>query len=220
MFKPHKTRRKGNICKVCNSAESTNYIINYLIERIETEILTENSILFSSRLTNKSLTEPGFVNIFQRMNAKLYKSDMKWLKKQLELEKISKEKYKNLKENISKFHAHGLRKYFISTISSHSGNLRILKMMSGHAPPEKTDSNYVDIDKDIVIKTYRKMLPYLSFENTESNIIDDKGTKKLRKVEAELETLKKDVQKKQGNLIDLDNLTEEGKDKLRKALLD
>ena len=69
-FKPHKTQKRGLICKTCNSAESTNYIIESLKQRkisIEkankknntNNKLSENMPLFSNKrqkyLSNISL---------------------------------------------------------------------------------------------------------------------------------------------------------------------
>lgn len=170
--------RKEDICvKLEVSPYSSKLIVKYLKKRSQREQLNNDSYLFSKMMDTGKIGIQGFMDIFSKINEKLYKDDLVWSKEQLTLGKISEEKYKEEINNISKFHAHGLRSFFINTISSHCGNLKIVTSMEGHKSPVDTDSSYTKFDRGVVLNHYFPLIPYLSFEKAVVNQIDDKGHK-------------------------------------------
>jgi len=182
-FTPEKTPL--NICQTCNTAESTKYIIKFLKEKTEYADLHHESTIFSSLYTSEMISNTGFIRIFKSIDEKLYREEIKQLKQDLKKEKISHYEYEKKKNEIPKFHAHALRSFFITTASSHSGNLRILSTMSGHRLPGKTDENYVKFDKKTIINEYMRFIKYLSFEKTKVNEITIEDKKKLIEMERE-----------------------------------
>lgn len=187
-FTPHKTPR--NKCQTCNSPYASRNIINYLLDRKKDKKINKNSILFSSKRTDEKYTRSGFSKKYNPLDEKLYYDDINWINKQAINKNWPEDKINEKKNNISKFHPHNFRTFFISTISSHSSNLRILSMMAGHKLPGQNDDTYVWFEKETIINTYFKMIPYLSFDKTITKKIDDKGRKKLKKLEQENKYLK------------------------------
>lgn len=167
----------------------------------------------------------GFMDIFSKINEKLYKDDLVWFKEQLTLGKINKEKYEEEINNISKFHARGLRSFFISTISSHCGNLKIVASMEGQKYPVDTDSSYTKFDRRVVLNHYFPLLPYLSFEKTVVNQIDDKGHKQIKELKKQtkeqqerINKLEAKEEKKRKTDVIVDNMTDEQLDKMLEFL--
>ena len=195
-FRPQKT--KTNICQVCNTPESNKHILSYLQGRYIKHGLDEDEQLF---LTNRQtkITNTYFAYICQRINWKLTNDETKYWQQQTQLGIITeKERVKKI-ENMSKFHAHGLRKYFISTISSMCGNLRILLLMEGHRSIINTDNSYVRINRETIVNEYLRFIPSLSFEPTTVNVLTDKRIieyeNRLKEQQDRLDTLEEFVDK-------------------------
>ena len=100
-------------------------------------------------------------------------------------------------EKIPKFHAHGLRKFFISTIAKNCGNLRICAIMEGHTPPIKTDSSYVDIDVQEIKEAYMAAIPDLSLENVDVKLYTSDVR---RETEAKIHSLENTVKEKEAEV--------------------
>lgn len=70
----------------------------------------------------------------------------KSFKIQYEQGEISKETYEESIEIIPNFHAHSLRKFFISTLAKNRIGARISALMERHSAPIAIDNHYVDND--------------------------------------------------------------------------
>jgi integrase len=108
-FTPSKTENKGNICITFNSPEATNAIIEYLQSRNNLKI--HNPLFTSKRGINSFLSRFTLINIFRRINDKLFH-----------------------KKSYDKrfFHSHALRKFFINTCTQNSADPMKVKLLSGH----------------------------------------------------------------------------------------
>lgn len=130
--------------------------------------LTKNNYLFSSR-QNPIGVEPrkqkNVSQVFFGLKKRFIENKTRALKLKLKDGLISKETYDDEIINIPKFHAHGLRKFFISTLANNSSNLRINLLMEGHKSDIKTDKNYVKLDKKLVKETYINLIPFMTFDD-------------------------------------------------------
>jgi len=219
-FKPNKTKKKGFWCKTCCTPDSIKLIVDYLkYERKRGEI-NHNSYLFTPKNKNKGLSRNGFKGIFQRMDKKLYAEDLKWFKDQLNEGKVSKEKYDEEIIDISKFHAHGLRAYFINTISSYCGNLKVVTAMEGHKSPVDTDNSYTNFNRGVIVQHYLPIVPYLSIEKTIINVLNEERIDKYEKKLEDLAKIAKEAneraEKEQSNQIKLNTELSEVKEILNK----
>lgn len=161
-FIPKKTRKKGNVCLTFNSPESTKYIIKSIKQRIlAKEEITKDSPLFITRRKD-FFTLKGFTHVCRSIN---------------------KEAFNGAKAKDGKdfFRAHNLRKFFLSVFRQKTKDEFALKIVGGHALPKKTDENYQQVLINETIGSYRKVVPFLSVEKTESNVLDDEATKKIKK---------------------------------------
>jgi integrase len=158
-FVPEKTRKKGNICVTFNTPETSRYIIRYIQKRHD---LSMDDYLFVVR--GSKLTNFGLISVFR---------------------KINDETFGRTKKGKRFFKAHSLRKFFITKCSHHSGDLRKIALLSGHAPPVKTDKNYVSINFDVMKEFYTKLIPQLSIQDTEIKTIKSKEFLKIEKRLAE-----------------------------------
>ncbi|MDR0912020.1 MAG: site-specific integrase [Methanobrevibacter sp.] len=161
-FNPIKTKRNNTMCKVCSSNESSEYLIKYLIKRLENEKINDDNYLFSNNNGNQ-ISQQGFIYIFSKMNKIIYKNRLDDLEYKLNKNYLSKNKFKMFKEKIPKFHPHGLRKFFITTINSYCNNIKIINLMSGHKHSNKIDTNYINFDEKIIRENYYKFLDKISF---------------------------------------------------------
>lgn len=189
-FRPQKT--KNNICQVCNTPESNKHIMKYLQKRhIKHGLDPEEHLFLTSRQTK--ITNTYFAYNCQRINWKLAKEETEYWENKAKMGLITEQEKEKRIKGISKFHAHGLRKFFISTISGLCGNLRLLLLMEGHRSIVSTDSSYVRIGRDVVVGEYLKFIPSLSFERTEVNVLTDERIKgyerKLQQQQDRLDTL-------------------------------
>lgn len=80
-------------------------------------------------------------------------------------------KHSKLIGEIPVFHAHGLRKFFITTLASKRVNLRASAFLEGHAPFMQHDSSYVDSDnlEELIYEEYQRVIPALSFLKDEED---------------------------------------------------
>ena len=193
VFEPNKTKRLGLECRVCNSPESSNYILENLRRRKfhlskkglkingEDPLFVSEKTGFKKKLHRKSITY-GFWNLNQE-----FQKDLKTqLDELLRNKQITRKEYKKRLECMPKLHPHGLRKFFTTTVRNYTTNRDISLIMEGHTSPYKMDKHYVgsndELFSDEIIKeTYRKIIPYLTF-NYE---VDPKEYEKLKKIESE-----------------------------------
>lgn len=169
-FNPQKT--PSNVCQVCNTPESNKYIMSYLRERHMKKGLSVDEPLFCTNRGNR-IRSAYFSYLCQRINWKLEAEELCCIDEEYELGLISDAERLRRLGSVSKFHAHGLRKFFISTISELCGNLRLLLVMEGHRSVVSTDSSYVRISRDAIVGEYLNFVPALSFEPTVVNVLTD-----------------------------------------------
>lgn len=183
-FKPQKTIKHDVECKVYNTEESSNLIMKSLrrrqasLEKINKKKgtgykLEKNDYLFSSRNKNfkGKINESTITTLFVRRNEELFKHRERLLQQELSEGKISEETFKAKIGEIPVFHAHGLRKFFITTLASKRVNLRASAFLEGHAPFMQHDSSYVDSDnlEELIYEEYQRVIPALSFLKDEED---------------------------------------------------
>ena len=210
---PNKTKRLNIPCKVCNTPESSDLLLLLLNERVKyfegmrhrkgkPLKITKNDPLFA----NRQRQFKGFLRA-QHVSTNLasYKRQLnaereRVFRYKLEHGEISQETYDETVAAIPNFHAHGLRKFFITTLAKNRVDARISALMEGHKAPIATDSHYVDSDflKDAVKEEYIRCIPDLSFENVEVRFLTSEERKSLQEKIAELEeenaAMKQDMQ--------------------------
>ncbi|WP_407453113.1 hypothetical protein [Methanobrevibacter sp.] len=183
-FIPEKTKKFNIPCITFSDPETNNLILqnlrkikNEYLPRLNKERglnlrLTKDDALFSSRKANyKGHLAPRSVSdMFYKKNKKLKEHHINLIKEAIEKGNLASEDYEKEVNKIPKFHAHGCRKYFISTISKNCGDLRLCALMEGHTTPLATDSAYVKHDVKDVKEVYMSAIPDLSLENAETKI--------------------------------------------------
>lgn len=202
-FYPHKTIRFNLLCITCIGPGTTNLILQNL-RKIKNEYLpyinkkeglnlemSKKDALFGNKNKHYKghLLVQSISNVFNRKNKKLRKHHLKLIDEKIKNGELSEEDKAKAIEDIPKFHAHGLRKFFQSTIAKNCGNLRICTLMEGHTSPVKTDPSYIKIEAEEVKEVYMVALPDLSLENIETKTY----TSEIRReMEADMAALKKE----------------------------
>lgn len=173
---PQKTEKMDLECRVCNTPESNNYILDSLVER--QDLLKEKGLkleyddaLFSSRKGGykKPYKESSLSSILSRKNKILKDYKTKILKNQFNNHEISRKEYNQKLKKLPKFHAHALRHFFITTVRAYTTNRDVSLIMEAHTSPYKMDAPYVGKNEDmfsdeVIIKTYKSIIPYLTFD--------------------------------------------------------
>lgn len=83
------------------------------------------------------------------------------------------------------FHAHALRKFFISTCNHNSGDLTKVNLLSGHSMQSIVHDSYNEINIEVMKRFYMKLIPYLSIRDTKVHDIKHKDLIKIKKLEEE-----------------------------------
>lgn len=212
-FYPHKTKRFNLLCITCISPETTNLILQNL-RKIKNEYLpyinkkkglnlemSKNDALFGNKRKyfKGNMIVQSIADIFTRKNKKLQQWHIAKIEEAIEKGELSEEDKEKEIEKIPKFHAHGLRKFFQTTIAKNCGNLRICTLMEGHTAPVKTDSSYIQIGVEEVKEAYLLAMPDLSLENIETKVytseIRRETEAKIKALEKENEALKAEKDK-------------------------
>lgn len=214
-FYPQKTKKRKIPCKVCNTPEASNLGLLYLRQRRDsinkmnekngTDLaLAKSDALFGSRIKNyKGFISPSSISSRLAIKNKTLIEDRKRiLKSKLDDGEISEETYDELLSQTPKFHAHGLRKFFISTISSHVGDIRICALMEGHSSPLPTDKSYIKISDELVREAYFKVIPELSFENVEVDFLTSKEKVSLQEEVVRLREENRNMRHKMESYVD------------------
>ena len=183
-FKPKKTIKYDIECKVYNTEESSNLILKSLLRRQSSiEKLNEkkgtnfklekNDYLFSSRNKNfkGQINDNTITTLFVRRNQDLRKYNERLIYQEYNEGKISKETLEQKLSSIPVFHAHGLRKFFITTLARKRVDLRASAFLEGHTPFMQHDRSYVDSDnlEDLIYEEYQRVIPALSFLKDEED---------------------------------------------------
>ena len=202
-FIPEKTKKYNIPCITFSDPETNNLILQNLrkikdeyLPRLNKEKglnlrLTKEDALFSSRKAyyKGGLSQRSVSDMFYKKNKKLRKHHIALIEEAIEKGELSVDDREKEIENIPKFHAHGCRKYFISTISKNCGDLRLCALMEGHTTPLSTDSAYVKHDIVDVKEAYMSALEDLSLENAEAKVY----TSEIRReMESKIESLEKE----------------------------
>ena len=205
---PHKTQKQNIKCKVCNTPESSDLIMMSLNERVKylagknkaeklNLVMTKNDPLFASRNSKyKGFHNPASLgSSLSRFKHKLKAERERVFRYRYEQGEISRETYEESIATIPNFHAHGLRKFFISTLAKNRVDARISALMEGHRAPIATDSHYIDDDylKDSVKEEYMRCIPDLSFENVEVRFLTSEERKSLEEKIANLTEENKNI---------------------------
>lgn len=205
VFEPHKTRKLGLECRVCNTPESSNYLLETLRKRKmilkeKGETLAGKDPLFVSEKTgyNKPLHRKSVTIGFWNLNKEFQKQQKEKLDEKLRNKEITRKEYNKCLENMPKLHPHALRKFFTTTVRNYTTNRDISLIMEGHTSPYKMDKHYVgkneELFSDEIIKqTYFEIIPYLTFnlevdpsEYQSLKLVEEKYKDQLEK-NAELE---------------------------------
>lgn len=172
---PNKTKSLGLECKVCNTPESTRYLFQSLQERQRIlnekgETIQLEDPLFVSRESDykKPLHRTSVSALFWHKNKIFQQNKKEEIKEKLERKEINYKEYKDQIQNIPKFHPHGLRHFFITTIRNYTTNQDISLIMEGHTSPYKMDKHYIGTSEELfndktIKETYETVLPYLTF---------------------------------------------------------
>lgn len=194
-FKPQKTIKHDIECKVYNTAESSNLILKSLLRRQSSiEKLNEkkgtnlklekNDYLFSSRNKNfkGQINDQTITTLFVRRNIELRKYNERLLYQEYHNGCISKETLEQKLSSIPVFHAHGLRKFFITTLARKRVDLRASAFLEGHTPFMQHDRSYVDSDnlEELIYDEYQRVIPALSFLKDEDDFELGKKNKDLQ----------------------------------------
>lgn len=216
-FKPQKTRKYGLMCKVYNTAESSNLLLESLHRRrkiIETRNhkkgtnfkLEKNDALFSSREKNYKgpLNTNTITVLCSRRNEQLREYHKRQLQQQLNDGEISDETYNNKLKQIPKFHPHGLRKFFITTLAKKRVDLRASAFLEGHKPFMQHDRSYVDEDEleDLLFEEYTRVIPALSFLKDEEDFELGKKNHDLRIENTQLRENMKNLQEENQTIME------------------
>ena len=213
-FLPNKTKRFNLECITFIDPETCNKILQNL-RRIKNEYLpkvnkqydlnlklSKDDALFGNQrhYFKGHNTQHNISDLFNKKNKKLREHRISLIEQQIKEGLLSEEDYEEELAKIPKFHAHGLRKFFISTIAKNCGNLRICAILEGHTPPIKTDQSYVDIDVQEIKEAYMVAIPDLSLENTEVKVY----TSEIRReMEQKISSLEEEVKIKEAETKDM-----------------
>lgn len=102
--------------------------------------------------------------------------------------------FKKKKGAYSFWRAHGLRKYFISTIMNKLGDKVLADFLAGHKISD-VDRAYWYMDPEDLKKRYLKALPYLSIDQVKIKTIGDENYKMVEKMHKAQEEMKNDMLK-------------------------
>lgn len=201
-FYPNKTKKHKTICKVCNTPECSDLLMLLLRTRVKyyfDRTIRGNSLLkieksdalFGNRkgYFKDHLKPHSISHVFAMKNKKIQMERERNLKKLLNAGELKQREYDDLIRNAPRFHAHGLRKYFISTLAKNCSDLRLCAAMEGHIPPLKHDLSYNKITNEEIKEAYFKAIPDLSFEEVKVKFL---VSEEKRKLEEEYDKMKKE----------------------------
>ena len=177
-FEPKKTEKDGNLCITYNTHECSDYIKNYLKDRIKKgHSVKLDTPLFRSSKTGGFLKTDAIDKLFQKLN-----------------ESLGLGKDKN--GVYGKFRPHNLRRLFSTTCRKNitkivvntdkTTEIDIVSIFTGHTPPNANNSDVYDaVSSDsfdnYLRTTYMGLLPFLSIGKVKFHDIDSEATKELKK---------------------------------------
>jgi len=185
-FIPSKTKKNNNVCLTFNTPEATESIVTYLNTRKNLKL---DDFLFSTR-NNKMMHRATFQRIFIELNNALF--------------------FKT-SENKNFFHAHGLRKFFISTCNHNSSDIDKVRIMSGHSSNSMVHDAYNSINVDVMKRFYTQLIPFLSVRDTKVRTVTSDD---YRRIEKEKAMMSRKIEEQEKQLETLFSMIEELKNKL------
>lgn len=199
-FHPAKTIKFKIPCLTFNDPESSNLILQNLrkIKKHVSRSINKTDALFGSQKKNfkKSITPSSVAVEFWRKNQKLYDYRVLQINEKIQNGELSREDFNKEVDKIPRFHAHGLRKFFQTTIARNCGNLRICTLMEGHVSPVKTDSSYIQITAEEVKEVYLSALPDLSLSNMETKVYTSDIRREMESKINDLESKNQELESK------------------------
>ena len=194
-FIPSKTKKIGNICVTFNTSECTEYIITYLRTRNN---LDNSNYLFDA--WQHKISQAGVLDIFQRLNDKVFfrtQDDRRF------------------------FHAHALRKFFISTCNHNTSDLTKVNLLSGHSSRSRVHDTYNKVNTEVMKRFYTQLIPRLSIMDTKVHDFKTKDRLKYEKKQKALEDRIVELESKDKALNELVELIEKvGKESFIELLED
>lgn len=209
-FHPHKTQKFKIQCVTFNDPESSNLILQNL-RKIKNHVdrdMSKNDALFGSQMGDykKSIT-PGSIAVeFLKKNQKLHDWRVLKIKERIQNGELSNEDYDKEVSKIPRFHAHGCRKFFETTIARNCGNLRICTLMEGHVSPVATDSSYIKQNVSDVKEYYMAALDDFSLEKTEVKVYTSEIRKEMEAKIRSLETKNEELERKLDKINELESV--------------
>ena len=179
-FTPQKTNKYNNICCTFCSNEAMNNIIDYLQTR---NVKSIDEYLFSANDQGEKMKRGTVIMAFRRINDQ-----------EFGLNRFGDRFFK----------PHGLRKYFINTCNSHSGDLLKVRLLSGHTISD-IDKAYNEINISAMRRFYISLLPYLNLHDTSVKTVKSKEYQdlelKLKKQELENRKLKEELDERIADVV-------------------
>lgn len=209
-FHPHKTQKFKIQCVTFNDPESSNLILQNL-RKIKNHVdrdMSKNDALFGSQIGDykKSIT-PGSIAVeFWKKNQKLHDWRVLKIKERIQNGELSNEDYDKEVAKIPRFHAHGCRKFFETTIARNCGDLRICTLMEGHVSPVATDSSYIKQNVSDVKEYYMAALDDFSLEKTEVKVYTSEIRKEMEAKIRSLETKNEELENKLDKINELESV--------------
>lgn len=178
-FRPQKTSKYDNVCCTFCSNEAVTSIVDYLKTR---HIKSKEEYLFSTT-EGRQIAPTSFITLFQRLNDKEFGVN---------------------KFGQRFFQPRFLRKYFISTCNSHSGDLLKVRLLAGHSLSD-IDRAYNEINIPIMRRFYISLLPYLNLHSTEVKTVKSKEYQdlelKLKRQDLENKKLKEEIDERINKVV-------------------
>jgi hypothetical protein len=74
----------------------------------------------------------------------------------------------------------------LHTISGECGNIKVVTAMEGHESVVDMNIHYTNLKKEVILKHYLPIIPFLSFEKTKVNIVNDEVVEEVEKLKKQL----------------------------------
>ena len=142
--------------------------------------------------------------MFVRRNRDLREYNERRIYQEYDQGLIGKETLEQKLSSIPIFHAHGLRKFFITALARKHVDLRASAYLEGHTPFMKHDHSYVDSDnlEELIFEEYERVIPALSFLKDEEDFELGKRNHDLQVENALLKQQKEELERERVKLKD------------------
>lgn len=236
VFEPQKTIKDHVKCITFNSTHASNLILQNL-RRIKNQYLpyrnkkhgtnikiSKNDALFGSRLAKykEPLSGRTIADQWHAKNKKFKEWKINQIEQKIKDGELSAEDYNAAVAEIPKFHAHGCRKFFISTVAKHCGDIRVSALLEGHSGGLKTDKSYVKKSVEEIRDIYiNDIHDALCLSKVETRIVSNKETeemnKKISESNAKVETLTNEINEKDRQIALLQEQVENQSEQMKET---